>query len=560
MDNSVASQCRVEDSLAEICFERFLRVWQDSNALSPLRRVIVFLSGLTLICGAAALIGAVPTRIYGHDIFIYLGNGWRLINGQRPHVDFTSPWGPIGFLASALGLTISHHSANGIGYGSSIVAAIVGIWSFLLGKNRLRFSSALILSFFLAALIAAPYPLGLSPFNSSYAMVYNRYGYALLGLVLLESIQVVGRLKISRRDELIGGISTGALLSLQLFLKASFFFMAVALIIILALLLRRFAPRRLLGMLLGFSGVSTCVLAYLRFDIVAVVRDLRMAAGARAETMNRPTWIVLNHWPVLLGVVFFCAAAALLFGSRAAHWRGLKLPVLGAIFFFADVGLIRSNAQADGFLVCSIFAVLLISEITEDQKALPEAEAHSYRPAYAAVLCLGALLFIPQFMSDLLGLAFGLWQKERPSKAAALLRFTSPNLKSLLLYDSDDNPPSEGRMFTTYVNEGVALLEREARSNEKVLTMDVTNPFPYAMERSAPRGGHAAPTYNYNMTDNYRPSEDWFFGDADIVMVPKRPSQGDNHYVDFYRAYGPALKQRYTLASETNLWWMYRRK
>src|SRR5690348_15133375 len=74
-------------------------------------RLLVLIAGLALICGAAAFIGAVPTRIYGHDIFIYLGNGWRILNGQRPHVDFTCPWGPIGFLISALGLMISRHSA-----------------------------------------------------------------------------------------------------------------------------------------------------------------------------------------------------------------------------------------------------------------------------------------------------------------------------------------------------------------------------------------------------------------------------------------------------------------
>ena len=72
--------------------------------------------------------------------------------------------------------------------------------------------------------------------------------------------------------------------------------------------------------------------------------------------------------------------------------------------------------------------------------------------------------------------------------------------------------------------------------------VDVTNPFPYAMERPTPRGGHAASTYNYNITDYYRPSADWYFGDADIVMVPKCPSQADNHYLDFFRAYGLGLK------------------
>lgn len=501
MDNPTTAQSGgLKNSITEIYFERFLAVWQDSKALLPARLPIVFFAGLALICGATAFIGAVPTRIYGHDIFIYFGNGWRVLNGQRPHLDFTSPWGPVGFLVSALGLTISRHSADGIGYGSAIVALIVGIWSFSLGKNRLAAAPRIILSFFLAALVAAPYPLGNSPFASSHAMIYNRYGYALLGLILLESLEVARGARDSHGDGWIGGISTGAVLGLTLFLKASYFLMALVLIGVISLFLWRLARQRILGILLGFSLVSMCMLAYLRFDVAAMLGDLRTAAGARAEALKPKilVWNTLDHASVLLGAVLFGLAAALLFGDRVPRWRGLKLPIMGAFLFFADIGLLSTNMQSDGFPVCAVFAILVVNEITEDQQKLPATEARSHRPLYAAVLCLGALLFIPQFTSDLTGLVYGAWRKERPSTPAAVLRFTSPNLKPLLLYDATKQPQANGGIFTTYVNDGVALLERETRPNETVMTMDMTNPFPYAMERRPPRGGHAAPSYHYN--------------------------------------------------------------
>jgi hypothetical protein len=549
------------NSILEIYFERFLAVWQGSRALTPARILIVFFAGLTLICGAIAFIGAVPTRIYGHDIFLPLENGWRVINGQRPHLDFMSSWGALWSLISALGLTISRYSVDGIGYGNAIVALIVGSWSFFLGKNRLASSPRIVLSLFLAALVAAPYSLGTSPFLSTYAMAYNRYGYALLGLILLESFEVPRGATNNQRHEWVGGISTGAALSLTLFLKASYFLMAVFLIGVISLFLWRFARQRILGIILGFFSVSMCMLAYLRFDLTAMLGDLRMAAGARAEAL-KPKILVLNtldHASVLLGVVLFGFAAALLFGGRIPRWRGLKLPIVGAFLFAADSGLMVTNAQSDGFPVCAIFAILVVSEITEDQQALPAAEACSCRPLYAAVLCLGALLFVPQFTGDLLGLAYGAWRKERPSTPSAVLRFTSPNLKPLLLYDGAP-PRSNGTVFTTYVNDGVALLERETRPNETILTMDMTNPFPYALERRPPRGGILSPTYHYNISDGHRPSDDRYFGDADIVMVPKRPALDDIYYTDFYKAYEPGLRQRYNLAAETSWWWMYRRK
>lgn len=529
-------------------FERLLAIWED---LSEGQGLLLFFGGLVLICGAAAFIGAVPTRIYGHDIFVLLDNGWRVINGQRPHLDYYSPWGPLMFLVSGLGLTLSRHLADGVGYGNAIASLIIGTWSFCLGRNRLAPAPRVLLSLFLAALVATPYPLGGSPFASSHAMTYNRYGYALVGLILIETF------KPSRgvNTELMGGISTGAALGLTLFLKASYFLIGAGAIGIVSLLVWRIRLRRFLSLIVGFSFVSFCMLAYLHFDLAAMIKDLRMAAGARSESLTPeiPIWVMLAHMSVLLGVVLFASVAAISLG-RNDRLRGMRLPVLAAFMFLVDVGLLSSNAQHDSLAACAIFAILVVNEITEDQHGGPK----SFRPYYAAVLCLGALLFIPQFISDLAGLGYGVWKKERPSTPAAVLRFTSPNLKPLLLYDGA-NPRSNGRNYTTYVNDGVALLERETRPNELVQTMDMTNPFPYAMERRPPRGGIAAMAYNYTISDSHRPTDEAYFGDADIVMVPKHPAQDDIYYTGFWKAYEPGLHQRFKLAAESDWWWMYRR-
>ena len=76
-------------SIARRVLESFLSCW-----MSPMQ----FLICLLIICGATAFVGAVPTRIFGHDDFFLLDNGWRIVCGQRPHLDFYSPWGPVMFL------------------------------------------------------------------------------------------------------------------------------------------------------------------------------------------------------------------------------------------------------------------------------------------------------------------------------------------------------------------------------------------------------------------------------------------------------------------------------
>jgi len=524
----------------------------------------VFFAGLALICGTTALVGAVPTRVFGHDIFFLLDNGWRVINGQRPHLDYYSPWGPVTFLITATGLTIAGYSVDGIGYGNALVALAIGSWTFYLAKNRLTPPIRLFLSFFLAVLVAAPYALGTSPSLSSHAMVYNRYGYALIGLIVIESFRSSSGDGRDTRAEWIGGISTGIALSLTLFLKASYFLVAVAVVMILSALLRRLAIQRVAGLCLGGFLATLCMLAYLHFDATAMMSDLRMAAGARAEALSIwiPIFNFLNHIWFLLGVLAFGKASALVFRSRVPRWRAWRLPVAGSFLFFADIALMSSNAsQTDGFPICAVFALLVLNEVIKDQQTVPAHPAPPTVSYCAAALCIGPLLCIPLFVSDLTGIAYGAWNKVRPS-SATVLRFTTRNLQPLLLYDTDEyypHPRSNGRIYTTYVNDGVALLERVTRPEERVLTMDMVNPFPYAMGRRPPRGGMAAMAYHYLLSDGHRPSDDAYFGDADIVMVPKRHASEDVYYDDFWKAYEPGLRQRFTLIAESDWWLAYRR-
>ena len=543
---------------APVGFDRFFAWWQDADPVRQKRRVAVFVGGLVLICGAAAMIGAVPTKIYGHDVFTGLDSGWRVMHGQRPHIDFDSAWGPVWLLAVALGLTISRHSVNGIAYANAIVALILGSWSYMLGKRRLASSPRILFSLFLAALVAAPYPLGIDFYTYSHAMVYNRYGYALLGIILLEC---VAPSRHGSKQEWIGGISTGAALSLTLFLKASFFFVGVVLIAATCIFLSRIGYRRVVGIIAGFCAISACLLAYLRFNVRAMLNNLRMAAGARAEgiTIRNVLRHALAHASVLLGVVLFALATTLLCGARAPQLRRLRLLMIGALLFAGDIILMSSNAQTGGLPLCAIFGILIVNEITEEGQSTPASESRLRRPLYAGALFLGALLFVPQFTGDVASLACGVWEKWHPPSPEMTSRFTASDLQPLLLYDGQELR-SNGNVFTTYVNDGVALLERETRPQETIFTMDMTNPFSYALQRQPAHGGIISPVYYYNLDDTHRPTDDRFFGDADIVMVPLHPSVSAENFRGLLEAYQPGLEQRYYLAARSQWWRLYRRR
>jgi hypothetical protein len=516
--------------------------------------LLLVVCGLAVICGAAAWIGAVPTHVCGHDTFFLLDNAWRAINGQRVHIDYSSPWGPLTFLVVALGLKLSGYTVDGIGYGSALFGLAVGTWGWTLTRHRLAPTPRLLVSFYLAALSVAPYPLGYGILSTSHAMVYNRYGYALTGLIVLECFAPHRRAPAAGADRL-AGFSSGAAAGLLLFLKISYF-VAAGGIVIGSLCLDGISRRRLRGGIFGFALVATAMLVYLHGDLAAMLRDWQMAAGAKATNLTAHIFTsrLSHNVPYLL----LYAVGGFLIRRDDTLGRNHCL-LMGLVIVTADAFLMLTNQQPSQLPLSNLFALLVVSQVLEvGDTARPDAPGGS--AAYGdAIVLIGALLFLSQFGLDVAGLGFGATLKARPGNLAAIERFREPRLSALILYDDPGEPSSNGRIYTRYVNEGCALLRAQLQPGETVLTIDMMNPFPYALGERPPAGGIAAAAYRYTLSDAYHPSDDAFFGNADVVMVPKRPASPPWFFDGFYHLYEHALHKRFRLVAETERWYLYHR-
>lgn len=542
-------------------FRRILDVWCATESVS-LWLTICFLVALLSICAACALVGAVPTFLAGHDNFFFLENGWRALHGLRPHLDFWSPWGPLTFLVVALGLKLNHGSPDGLAYGTAIFALVIGLWTYRIGRDRLAPVPRVLLGLYAAALSCAQYPLGWMPTTLSPAMLYNRYGYALLVPVLLECFQRLDRTPSA--EEWVGGVSTGAALALALFLKASYFFAGVGL---LAASLVVWFPslRRALGIATGFTVVAFLGLAYLRFELAAILRALRGAAAARAQDLQltTPIYQTAAHLAPLLGVVALAVAASFLKTQRP-QWLGeLYLPVAAVIVCIGDIALLATNMQVSGLPLISALALLIANRLADrgnDSSVTTNRFALAY---YSSVFLFAGLLFLPQFTADLVALPISAVRKIHPPPGCAV-RFSEPRVAGLMLCDhgneDDETKWSNGSTYTTYVNEGVALLRTYGQPTDKVLTMDMQNPFPYVLGWLPARGGLASTSFNYTVSDDFRPSFDEYFGDATVVMIPKHPAQSHKFLDGFYEIYEPEVEKRFRLVAESDWFRMYRRK
>jgi hypothetical protein len=519
---------------------------------------VIFWTALLLICAATVYTGAVTTHMFGHDIFFLLDNGWRVVSGQRPHLDYTSAWGPITFVIIGLGLKLSQFSVNGIGYGNAVFAFLVASWCYLLSRDRLHPSIQIISSLSLAALVAAPYALGTGIFNSSHAMVYNRYGYALLGLIIIEAFSRVPTSG-TKNAELSGGASSGAAIALTFFLKASYFLVAVMVLWGISLIGKRLTFRRLLGLVLGFCLVTLPVLAYLDFNINAIFSDLWMAASARSQSLSYQTLIEkakINfiYYIAILSVVYLIH---LMNKGHQSRMRFHKLMLTATLVFVADIILIFTNMQFSELPLLAIFALLVTDDVFLLFKHSQMARSDVLR--FSLVILYICFLFLPRLISDLTGIFYGVWQTSHRSEFRPIITFNERRILPLFLCEGE-NPSSNGKLYTMYINDGAALLRKVTSDTETIITMDMTNPFPYILGRKPPVGGIAAVAYNYTLSDDSRPSDDRYFGSADIVMVPKYPALNGCYYDGYFKIYETGLHKRYFLAAESDRWYLYRRR
>lgn len=519
-----------------------------------MRPFCLFVACLFLVCGAAVYVGAVPTHRFGHDIFFFLDNGWRVINGQRPHLDFTSAWGPLSFLIAAFGLFLSHYSVDGIGYGNAAFALVISLWGYRLSRGAMPFLPRLLVCLYLALLAVSPYPLGWGVLGSSYAMLYNRYGYALLGLLMLEAASSRAGAEVGgAKADAFGGFSAGAISALALFLKANFFAGAL-LILMLSAFAARPSARRLAAMAAGFALTSLLFLAYLDFNVAAIHRDLQLAAGARAAGF---TWMELNfklllNLPSLLFILLLCALSGRAGRGQA---RSVAAAAVGISVFGIDMLLLVSNQQYLELPLTTLWASFMAVDACRER-----GDDRQWTAWSRSVVVAGAAFFAISFGSQAVGLGYAVEQKRHPSGIEKVTRFISEPLRPLYLYDDETDPESNGSRYVAYVNSGVSLLQRYAGRGETVMTMDMMNPFSYALGRPSARGGMAAVAYECTLSDAYRPSDAWFFGNADLVMIPKQPASHRPMFDQLMAAYAVALHDRYRLAAETDMWFMYRRK
>jgi hypothetical protein len=529
---------------------------------------VAFYATLFLICVLVVL--AAPHRIHRwvHDSFFLLDGGWRVLNGQRPYVDFYATAGPVMCQIVALGLVLSRWGVQGVDYGVATVAALLGIWAWTLFKVWLERPAALVLALFVTLITVSPHTSGSRPDLLTSAGMYNRLGYAILIITLIEAVRPARLL--ARRTELLGGISSGVACCLLFFLKSTYFLASVALIFGACVFRNRCNRDRVLGLAIGSTVATVAMLAYLRFDVAAVWQNLRALAGARTELQADPridlgVRVMLtsayDHATLGLGLLLLAlVVSSLPRQPRLTFYFDTWWPMAAAAaIYVGDVFLLSTNGVQFSMPLVAAFALVLVSQIYSWSSRASAEEQHRHGLLCGIGFLLGFLLFLPEAAGDLFSLVYSSEQSLAGPLTAA--RFEPAHLRRMLTEEAhpDWDEPDSGKLFVDRVNDGIELLHHASAPTETVATLDKINPFSYALLRKPPRGSGPWLALNV-LNEKHMPSAEWLFGQADLVMVPKDRNRIRTPLDERIRQiFLPFIDTTFHVAAESPYWFLYRR-
>ena len=478
----------------------------------------------------------------------------------------------------ALGMFILGPTAAVLPFCAVCAGIVFALLGWLVARSRLPALPAYLFAITQALVAASPNILNWDYFTTTYDGYYNRQGYALISILLL--LLFLPRRFDSRpkRADSVDGSIAGAIVGVLLFLKITYCMSAFGLCAIAFALQRRHSRALWSHAALGFAIVFLACLPLFHFDLPAMLRDLRMAAGAR--TGDPTAAFTLTHLfaslPLSWVQIALLAAVQLALRPVGWWWRGPATaesdPAVRAPSWAEFAGVVglclftyMTNAPggdhgetpllgAWGFVLlgCALQRTALGSKPPE-----PRTSPRRDLPVLCAVL---AVLWVTIYGTGVQGIGWAYSPWPTPfleMMEQGTIRFDSASLKPLQIAGYGGQMP----MPFTYaekINDGLRML-RHLGGAHRVEAVDFANPFPFALGWQPAHGGFWCWQNGYGFSDTAHPPPDRAFGDADVLMIPKNPGVPDSFSV-MLRLYGSYIKSRFRVQDTSSQWYLLVRR
>jgi hypothetical protein len=289
-------------------------------------------------------------------------------------------------------------------------------------------------------------------------------------------------------------------------------------------------------MITGFLLFVSMVFTIYRGDFTPIFEELRTLARVK-ELVFRPSYLetAVNSGIPFLGLVVL---GAVLLWTNDFRREGGAVLVSGLAVLVMGFCFLISNWQLYDLPLNALMAILIVQKLLA-RRALRDSAA--FLPA----VCLGMVLAMAHMSIDVYGLAIGIPERAALTRDPST-RFDAAGLEGFRCDDRD---------FVRWVNDGLALARKYRMDGDTVMALNLVNPFSYALGMAPPEGGATWLDYGNNYDEVHGPPPERIFGNATLVMEPKKLSDPNISFV-----YGGHLSGHFQLLGESAQWRIFRRK
>lgn len=506
------------------------------------RAVPIFVLALAAVCALLlALPGQTATTKYTNDLLVFLDGAYRISWGQVPNRDFHTALGPLSFYIPAAGYLLTGSLGAAMPVGIALVILLLA--PVLAHVLHSRFSPLVAIPFaaLILLVVAVPMNLGEGVTDLSFAMFYNRLGWAMLALLLVMYLRPVTP---QRRQTLLDALSAGFLVAFLCYLKISYGAVAVGFLIFM--LVFDPAQRRWAAVALAITVATGLIVEAFWRSSAAHLADILLAAdvsGAVRGTLAERVGLVLRN---LADITLYL----LLVGFALRRTRSFR--DLAFYGFCAASGFLLLNQNFQGWGMITLLAGGAVAA----ERLLVGGEASPARLSSRLALG-GPLLFIGMVAFAAVPCAIALGVHAVAAATRAGDDFVLPGFEGVRLVELW--APGDHRFHSNYLNSirnGALALAKLGPDAGRVYTLDFVTPFNAGLGLEPPRGDtawqHWGRTFN---EEHYLPPED-VLNDVKVVMEPKYPVEHPT-YNTLREVYVPYVQANYELAAENVDWWVW---
>jgi hypothetical protein len=517
--------------------EETLTQGSDTPRISGFGLCVAILGIGLLLAAVLAFPGRTVTTKYVNDLFIFLDGAQRIWSGQAPNVDFHTSLGPLAFYLPAAGYGLTGNMGAAMPVGMALVVILLALVAAPVIASRMRWTIGLPLAVFLLLIAAVPANPGEWIGEMSFAMFYNRMGWAALGLMF---VVYLPRTRQTRRGEVVDAACAAILVVLMLYTKITYALVELA---FLAFLLTDRTQRRWVALSMALVAVCVAGIELVWHGSLQHIADLRLAGEVSGGFPSAEVLVNVALKNLADLAIFSLFGVLLVVVTR--DWRDLLFAG-----FCGATGLliIEQNFQIVGILTLGAAAAVMSEVMMRQRQGVP-----SSRPLGLPLLLL--VLILPPSASHAITLGMhAVMATSDKGEPIALPRFGDIRLVSVW----SDAQYGFFQRYNQTLADGRSLVTRVGAEGGHTAVLDFVNPFTAGMGLQPPRGDSAWYHWGRTLNSVHFPPPEVIFADVVVILDPKAPIEPwtTGGMRDIYRAF---IDSHYQLVEESPDWRIYRR-